>query len=223
MLAVTFIERAVWVVAASICLLGALGVVFFRNTVHNALSLVATLFGVAVLFVAQGAYFLAAIQVIVYAGAVVVLFLFVIMLLGVDRTEQIQPERAPWRLPAMLLAAGAVGALVLVSALAATAEVTGTKSVSGRLDESNDIATLGRVLFTDYVYAFEITSVLLTIAVVGAVVLSRRSTATPLDLDDVPVREELELDEVDDADGLDVDAAEAEAEIEAVESDEVTS
>ncbi len=82
------VEMFTFLVAGAICLGGALGVVLFRNPVHNALSLVATLFGVAVLFIAQEAYFLAAIQVIVYAGAIVVLFLFVIMLLGVDRAER---------------------------------------------------------------------------------------------------------------------------------------
>ena len=81
-----------FLLAGAICLAGALGVVLFRNPVHTALSLVATLFGVAVLFIAQEAYFLAAIQVIVYAGAIVVLFLFVIMLLGVDRVESIEQE-----------------------------------------------------------------------------------------------------------------------------------
>src|SRR4026209_2638305 len=77
----------VFVVAAAIILSRAVGVIISRNPVHSALSLVATLFGVAVLFVEQDAHFLAAVQVIVYAGAIVVLFLFVIMLLGVDQVE----------------------------------------------------------------------------------------------------------------------------------------
>ena len=81
-------ETFVFLVAAAICLAGALGVVTSKNPVHSALSLVATLFGIAVLFVAQEANFLAAVQVIVYAGAIVVLFLFVIMLLGVDRPRR---------------------------------------------------------------------------------------------------------------------------------------
>ncbi len=80
------VEMLTFLLSGAICLGGALGVVLLRNPVHNALSLVATLFGVAVLFIAQEAYFLAAIQVIVYAGAIVVLFLFVIMLIGVYRS-----------------------------------------------------------------------------------------------------------------------------------------
>jgi len=187
LLAAAWVERGVWIIAASICVLGAMGVVFFRNTVHNALSLVATLFGVAVLFVAQGAYFLAAIQVIVYAGAIVVLFLFVIMLLGVDRTERTEREPNAWRRPLAVVVSVAGPILVLVAVLLATTEVTGEKSVVGRLDEDNDIVTLGRALFTHYVYAFEITAVLLTIAVVGAVVLSRRRREAPIDADELPV------------------------------------
>ena len=85
-------ELFVFVVAAAIILCGAVGVIVSANPVHSALCLVATLFGVAVLFVEQDAHFLAAVQVIVYAGAIVVLFLFVIMLLGVDTSEDLATE-----------------------------------------------------------------------------------------------------------------------------------
>ena len=88
-------ETAVFLVAAAIVLAGAFGVILYRNPVHSALSLVATLFGVAVLFVNQDAQLLAAVQVIVYAGAIVVLFLFVIMLLGVDRADSLREEPLP--------------------------------------------------------------------------------------------------------------------------------
>jgi len=84
----TIPDALVFAIAATVCLVGALGVVLSRNPVHSALCLVATLFGVAVLFVAQLAHFLAAVQVMVYAGAIVVLFLFVIMLLGVDKDDR---------------------------------------------------------------------------------------------------------------------------------------
>ncbi|MFM8388074.1 MAG: NADH-quinone oxidoreductase subunit J, partial [Actinomycetota bacterium] len=85
-------ELFVFVCAAIMVLVGALGVVLRSNPVHAALSMILTLFGVAVLFVAREANFLAAVQVIVYAGAIVVLFLFVIMLLGVDRAEDLRTE-----------------------------------------------------------------------------------------------------------------------------------
>ena len=92
-------DWVVFVVSAAAVLAGALGVVLSSHPVHAALMLVLTLFGVAVLFVAQEAHFLAAVQVIVYAGAIVVLFLFVIMLLGVDRTENVRAERLPGQRP----------------------------------------------------------------------------------------------------------------------------
>src|SRR6187399_3301757 len=96
-------ELVVFVIGAAIIIAGALGVVLRPNPVHAALSLVMTLFGVAVLFVAQHADFLAVVQVIVYAGAIVVLFLFVIMLLGVDRTMDLQVEPIPLQRPLALV------------------------------------------------------------------------------------------------------------------------
>lgn len=175
-----------FLLTGAICLAGALGVVLFRNPVHNALSLIATLFGVAVLFVAQEAYFLAAIQVIVYAGAIVVLFLFVIMLLGVDRAESLEREPLVGQRPVAVILGVAILGLTLTALLSSAAGVTGDRSVMGPLDPSvPDIDRLGRVLFTDYIFAFEVTAVLLTIAVVGAVVLARRAGA-PIDLAEYP-------------------------------------
>src|SRR6201999_3204768 len=88
----TWPDILVFAASAAVILVGAIGVVTSRNPVHAALSLVMTLFGVAVLFIEQEADFLAAVQIIVYAGAIVVLFLFVIMFLGVDRSENINVE-----------------------------------------------------------------------------------------------------------------------------------
>src|SRR6187397_3590588 len=85
-------DLLVFVVASAMVLGGAFGVVLYKHPVHAALSLVLTLFGVAVHFVAMEAHFLAAVQVIVYAGAIVVLFLFVIMLLGVDQADDLRVE-----------------------------------------------------------------------------------------------------------------------------------
>ena len=173
------VELVVFVIAAAVCLGGALGVVLNRNPVHAALSLVATLFGIAVLFVAQEANFLAAVQVIVYAGAIVVLFLFVLMLLGIDQAEDLSVEPLGGQ---HRIAAGVVGLGVLVLSLMALAstsfEATGARAADGAdnqiADGVADVEQLGRSLFTDYLFAFEITSVLLVIAIVGAVVLSRK-------------------------------------------------
>jgi NADH-quinone oxidoreductase subunit J len=166
-------DWVVFVVAAAAVLAGALGVILATHPVHSALMLVLTLFGVAVLFVAQEAHFLAAVQIIVYAGAIVVLFLFVIMLLGVDRTENVRSERIPFQRPiAYLAGAGVIAAIFM---LARTAWVSGAESVAGAADgPGSNIEKLARSLFTRYLLAFEMTSVLLVIAVVGAVVLARR-------------------------------------------------
>lgn len=221
------VEMFTFLVTGAICLAGALGVVLFRNPVHNALSLIATLFGVAVLFIAQEAYFLAAIQVIVYAGAIVILFLFVIMLLGVDKAEQLETEPILGQRPAAVVTGIAILGLSLTALLSSAARITGAKSVLAPLDpELPDIDQLGRVLFTDYIFAVEITAVLLTVAVVGAVVLARRAAA-PIDLDEFPdgpmsdVMRERRAAVVEDAE-VELDDAESTAEAE-VESEEVES
>ena len=181
--AATKVDIGIFVVAALVVLSGALGVVLSRNPVHSALSLVMTLFGVAVLFVAQEAHFLAAVQVIVYAGAIVVLFLFVIMLLGVDRQENIAHEPLKAQRPIAI----AFGAIVLVEliVLAGTRWSTGAPSQAGRasIEGAENVELLARSIFTRYLLAFEATSVLLVIAVVGAVVLARRVRPGPGDLD----------------------------------------
>jgi NADH-quinone oxidoreductase subunit J len=173
------VDTVVFLVAAVVILVGALGVVFSRNPVHCALMLVMALFGVAVLFVAQEAHFLAAVQVIVYAGAIVVLFLFVIMLLGVDTAENLDTEPLSGQRPAAGVVAVAALGLLAVLAVRAVQVSTGAESVTLPLDSGrSNIAVLAEVLFTDYVFAFEVTSVLLVIAVVGAVVMARRPRAT---------------------------------------------
>ena len=167
-------DWVVFVIAGAAVLAGALGVVLATHPVHSALMLVLTLFGVAVLFVAQEAHFLAAVQVIVYAGAIVVLFLFVIMLLGVDRSENVALEPLRGQRPlAYLAGAGVVAAIFM---LARTAWVSGARSVAGSASgEGSNIEKLAGSLFTRYILAFEVTSVLLVIAVIGAVVLARHS------------------------------------------------
>ena len=174
-------ELFVFVCASIMILVGALGVVVRSNPVHAALSLVLTLFGVAVMFVAQHAEFLAAVQVIVYAGAIVVLLLFVIMLLGVDRAEDLRTEP----LAAQRWIAGLVGVVML--GLLVTAILTGVDAVyprgegiasvvAGDNPDAN-IDQLAHIIFSDYVVAFELTSVLLLVAVVGTVLLARKRKA----------------------------------------------
>ena len=197
-------EIAVFAVCAVIVIGGALGVIVTRHPVHAALSLVATLFGIAVLFLTLDAQFLAAVQVIVYAGAIVVLFLFVIMLLGVDRAENLRTEPLGGQRP---LAAGLGVAVLVLALLFAIAAGSGgfsggpvatgvpaavapefdscaaiPKAVAESVpdaplcDGTEPISNIRQVawwVFTDYVWAFQLTGLLLTVAVVGAVVLAR--------------------------------------------------
>ena len=171
------VDNAVFIVGAIVALVGAFFVVTSRNPVHAALNLVVTLFGVAILFVSLHATFLAAVQVIVYAGAIVVLFLFVIMLLGVDRDEVLDAEPLKGQRPvAIALGALILGELALLSSLEFTtppAQVI-TGSVTPVDPAKSNVEQLAEVIFTRYLLAFEVTSVLLVIAVVGAVVLARK-------------------------------------------------
>jgi NADH-quinone oxidoreductase subunit J len=167
-------DYAVFTVCALIVLSGGMGVVVSRNPVHSALSLIATLFGIAVLFLNLGAELLAVVQVIVYTGAIVVLILFVMMLLGVDREEDLETEPiAGQRLLAGLFGLLFLGVMLFIIVVGKTDIVTGAKSVTQALSPDN-ITQIGRQIFTTYVFLLEITAGLLTIAVVGAVVLARR-------------------------------------------------
>jgi NADH-quinone oxidoreductase subunit J len=173
------VEAVVFFVSAAAVLIGALGVITGRNPVHSALFLLMTLASIAVLYLQQHAALVAAIQIVVYASAIVVLFLFVITLLGVDKHEAPDDAHPIQRVAAIVLGLLAlVGILVLVHG---NRWVTGAHSTRGALGtpDSGNVETLSKSLFTNFVWAFEITAVLLVIAVVGSVVLARRSGHRP--------------------------------------------
>lgn len=175
----TFLEYVVFFSAALMILGGAIGVIALKNTVHAALGLVLTLFGVAVQFVAMEAHFLAAVQVIVYAGAIVVLFLFVIMLLGVDRASDLSVEPIAVQRPlAAVMAVGLVGLLGAAIVRANDAAVinpgTGIDTATETGNNDANIQQLAANLYGDHVFAFQLTSVLLIVAVAGTVVLTRK-------------------------------------------------
>ena len=167
-------EMVVFVIATIMVLAGAIGVVTRSNPVHAALSLVLTLFGIAVHFVALEAHFLAAVQVIVYAGAIVVLFLFVIMLLGVDKAEDLSIEPFPIQRPlAVVVGLGLVG--LIVAAVVEARDTIPESSVPLAADGDQNIRLLSRNVFQEHVFAFEFTSVLLIVAVAGTVLLTRKT------------------------------------------------
>lgn len=156
----------------AIALGAGIGMVIQRNSVHAALLLVVNLLAISVLFLALGAEFLFVSQIIVYAGAIVVLFLFVLMLLGVDREEVITEPR---RFQIRQLAIGGVVALALIGGLAG---VLG----SGRLGEPlpepgagfGSAESIGEILFRTYLLPFEITGLLLLVATIGILMLAKR-------------------------------------------------
>lgn len=175
----------VFAVGAVLILAGAFGVILMRNPVHSALMLVVTLFGVAVEFIDQSADFLAAVQIIVYAGAIVILFLFVIMFLGVDRRDPAGREATRAQRPiAAVLGLVSVILILVLSGVdhwssgcnnnCASANAPG--GYAGAVTGSGpNVAKLGQAIYTRYLLPFEMTAALLVIAVVAAVVLSRRS------------------------------------------------
>jgi NADH-quinone oxidoreductase subunit J len=159
----------------------AIAMIFARNAVHVALFLVLTQVGLAVAFLLQGAFFVAAIQIIIYAGAIMVLFLFVVMLLGVDRREALQ-EPLRWQRPVALGLGVLLAAQVLYvswQGIDLTFAGGGEEAIQEINSEGGNVLGIARVLFGRYLLPFEVTSVLLIVAIVGVMVLTRRMMALP--------------------------------------------
>jgi NADH-quinone oxidoreductase subunit J len=161
-------------VFAATALAGALGVVIGKNPVSSLLSMVVCLGSIAVIYVLLEAHFLAAVQIIVYAGAIMVLFLFVIMLLNLGHDYH----------PDLKLGAGTLVAFAVSGALLGflSREITGGTPVSTAGGEAIDalvaergvVGAIARPLYTEWVVPFEITGILLLVAIVGALVLAKR-------------------------------------------------
>jgi NADH-quinone oxidoreductase subunit J len=161
---------------AALALGGALAVVGQRNPVYSVVSLIVAFFGLAGLYVLLDSPFAAVVQIIIYAGAIMVLFLFVVMLLNVPTEDGGEWDRAhpyyrpgPMRLGALL--AVLFGGQLLWALTRTVGLGAGVGEARPALDSVRDV---GRVLFTDYMFAFEVTSILIIVAMVGAVVLARR-------------------------------------------------
>ena len=170
-----FLVWCVWVVAAFACLASALGVISFRNPFFSALALIANLASLAVLYLLLGGEFVAAAQILVYGGAVMVMFLFVIAYLGEKTGEAPWAGGPSWQLVATVLAAAAI----LVEVIVAVGLSTG-----GELSQSAPITrsfgspeSIGRLFLTNQLIAFEVTSIVLLIAAVGGVVLGSHARA----------------------------------------------
>jgi NADH-quinone oxidoreductase subunit J len=171
-----FLVWLVWVLAGFGCLASGIAVISFRNPFYSALALIGNLASLAVLYLLLSAEFVAAAQVLVYAGAVMVMFLFVIAYFGEKAEVTGARARPTWLEFAAVFAGGAILAEIIV--------VIGLKA-GGRLSDEAPVpasfgspAEIGRVFLTDHLLAFEITSVVLLVAAVGGVILgshSRRS------------------------------------------------
>lgn len=154
-----------------LAVIAAIGMVISRNAVHAALMLVVDLFCVAVFYALQGAPFLAAVQIIVYAGAIMVLFLFVLMLVGVDSADSLVETLRGQRAAAGVFGIGFAGLLVAAIGTAVTHE----HGVGlGAANAGGNVPGIARLLFTTYVFPFEATSALLIVAALGAMVLGHR-------------------------------------------------
>lgn len=163
-------QLVLFLILALVAIAGAAGVVLSKNAVHSALSLLVNFATLAMLYILLHAQFLAVVQVIVYAGAIVVLFLFVTMLIG----GQLAPDavRAGGRTVGYVVAV--ILGLLLLAGLGYLAYVGLTAGAAGPAPEAGSVQAIGRVLFTDYLLPFELVSVLLLVAMIGAVVLARK-------------------------------------------------
>jgi NADH-quinone oxidoreductase subunit J len=164
-------EAITFWVLGPIALAGALGMIFARNAVHSALGLIVTMFCLAVLYIVGQAPFLGFVQIIVYTGAVMMLFLFVLMLVGRDSSDSVVEVLRGQRLAALALGVGFGVLLIGAIGGSLTAVVPAGLDADGA-NAGGNVTGIGRLVFTDYLFAFELTSALLITAALGAMVLT---------------------------------------------------
>ncbi len=167
------LDNVVFWVFAPISVASAVGMLLMRNAVHAALFLVVNFFCLAVFYLILDAPFLFAVQIIVYAGAIMVLFLFVIMLLGVDRGDDLRERLAAQRPLAIVLGVGFV-IEIFFAVRAGIGFATRAPGGFEAVNEPGNAQALARILFRDYFFPFEATSVLLIVAAIAAMVLGQR-------------------------------------------------
>lgn len=170
-------EAVLFWVLAPLAILGALGMVTAAKAVHAALCLAATMITLAVFYIAQDALFLGVVQIVVYTGAVMMLFLFVLMLVGVDSEESLRETLRGQRITAAIVGVGF--GFLLIGGIGAGMRDAGV-SFTGRGFAGRDvIGELAELIFLKYVWAFELTGALLITATIGAMVLAHREPAGP--------------------------------------------
>ena len=176
-------DLIVFWVFAPISVGSAIAMLFQRNAIHAALFLIVNFFTLAVFYLVLGAPFLFAVQIIVYAGAIMVLFLFVIMLLGVDRDERLIERLRGQRPVAILLGLGFVVEAVAAIHAGVGFSTTGASDFDTVANRGGNAAAISNVLFRAYFFPFEATSILLIVAAIAAMVLAqrRRPAVSPAD------------------------------------------
>lgn len=168
-------SQLLWWVFASMAVGGGIGTVTRRNPIASLLFLVLTFFSLAAIYVLLGAHFIAAIQVMVYAGAIMVLFLFTIMLLNLGHDYQSDLRGGLWILVGFVFA-GTIGfsAWYAFQGRDAIAQMGGAQRIETSVEQMNAVGAIAHPLFNDFVVPFELTSVLLLVAIIGAVLLAKR-------------------------------------------------
>src|SRR5579885_2989128 len=157
----------------------AIGVIAFKNAVYSALSLILTLLFLAMFYLQLGAMFIAVVQILIYAGAIMVLFLFVVTMLAPEAGNPEERDRMPWqRIVGSILGLTLVGALIYLIFTGTIA--TGTKappanSLSAMVAKQGDIQAFGLALFHGFLFPFEVTSLLIVVAILGALIFGRRA------------------------------------------------
>ena len=165
---------AFWVLG-TVAVVGAIGVVAAPKAVYSALSLASTMIALAIIYVAQGALFLGVVQVVVYTGAVMMLFLFVLMLIGVDSAQSLTETIRGQRIAAVLAGLGFGALLIAGIGAGVTTGFTGLD----KANEGGNVQGLAELIFTRDLWAFELTSALLITAALGAMVLAHRERLEP--------------------------------------------
>ena len=160
--------------------LSGLGVILFRNAVYSALSLILNLFSLALFFLLLNSLFLAVVQVLVYTGGIMVLFLFVVTMLAPDAQDSEQRDPIRWQKGAAaglgIILAGGISYLLAITTLSPAARASGAFDLSKMIDQFGSIQAFGMGLFHGFLFPFEVTSVLLVVAILGALVLGRRAS-----------------------------------------------
>jgi NADH-quinone oxidoreductase subunit J len=170
------LTQLLWWVFASVAVGGGFGMVTRRNPVASLLFLVLTFFSLAAIYVLLGAHFIAAIQIIVYAGAIMVLFLFVIMLLNLGHDYQADLRGGLWVVGGFVTA-GLIGYLVwqaLGSAPPTATAGVGAAQIAADVERLNAVGAIAYPLFRNYIVPFELLGILLLVAIIGAVLLAKR-------------------------------------------------